>query len=200
MSEAAEYEYRRWPNEALVAWFSTLVGRLAVPQRQSLRILEVGCGGGNNLRLFCEMGCYWTTGIDINLTALSRAQRLLTEDGTSALLLERDVRDLRMVPDYYDLVVDVTCLQHLTEADHHVALQQIHAVLKPGGKLFSYRLVHGTHYRALFPTEPPVWLATCCELRDQCAAVGFSATGLLHRKREYPGGLWANYVELEAIK
>ena len=37
----------------------------------------------------------------------------------------------------FDLVTDVCCLQHILPPDHIKAMQEIHRVLKPGGKFFS---------------------------------------------------------------
>lgn len=100
--------------------------------RESLRVLEVGCGGGAMARAtksyFPESN---VIGCDISQRALKFAQ----ENSRSVKLVYGDVYDLPFEEASFDAVVTFDFLEHL--ADLTTALSEMKRILVPGGLLYS---------------------------------------------------------------
>lgn len=180
--------FRRWPNEALVSWFSQHYGHMEKEYREKFAILEVGCGAGNNLRLFLESGFPNVTGIDTSQAALDQAFHLLHHLGYTADLRPMTICRPHLHPESFDLVVDVTCLQHVLGHDFTDALLNIRRVLKPGGMLFTYQLGFGTDYADVFPGNPPINAFTQTMLRRNLKEAGFGKVEINPWMRWYHGG------------
>ena len=75
------------------------------------KVLEIGCGTGNNLVFFAENG--WDTyGIDINKKAIGYAHKLLKSKNLKAKITIGNVEELPYKNREFDLVLDRACLQH----------------------------------------------------------------------------------------
>lgn len=187
---------RTWPSEMFVSFMMRTYGNLPRDQRKRINVLDVGCGAGGNLH-FLDVEGFSATGLETSLAAVD----LCTRSGLS--VLHRDILASGLPEGAWDVVVDVTCLQHFTEADHQKALREIHRLLKPGGKLFSYRLGAGTYYSAIFPGQPDVWLAERSQVYIQLTTAGFTDISILSHDREYVVRhhyVWARYLMAEATK
>ena len=101
--------------------------------RQDVQILEIGCGGGNNL-LFCAKEGFSVTGVDASAKALNFAKTRFHEEGLHGSFLMEDFTRLSLSDKSVDLVIDrasLTCtpLEVMTQA-----ISEIKRVLKPGGR------------------------------------------------------------------
>lgn len=131
---------RRYPNESLIQFLASRYFKLAISDRKSIRLLEVGCGSGANLWMVAKEG-FATYGMDSSAKGLDLAREHLGEKwGVTADLRQGSFLELPYENDYFDAVVDVVSLQHLNLKDSRLALSEIARVLKPGGAFFSYRL------------------------------------------------------------
>ena len=191
----AKHGGRHWPCEPLVSFVRRVYGPLPPEVRRGLRAVELGSGIGNNLWFLLDEG-FQVAGIEPSTEArrLCAEYLMLRQAGGYAL-------ESRPWPPWrreFDLVVDVTTLQHLSERNHRAALEWIQNVLVPGGRLWSLRLGEGTDYTELFPGNPPVWLGSITAITAQVIGAGFSACDITRLEREYPGNLWARYLCVEA--
>jgi len=120
---------RKYPNESLVAFASGINGR----------ILDLGCGSGANTWFLAKEGKE-VYGIDSSPTAIKLCKKMLKKWGVSAKLRVGKMTELPYKNDFFDYVVDVVSLQHLDITEHEKSFKEIHRVLKPSGKFFSFHL------------------------------------------------------------
>jgi SAM-dependent methyltransferase len=113
--------------------------------RSSIRILEVGCGAGNNIWFGAKEG-FLMTGIDGSREAIEYARNRLIKDGLNADLTVGDFTSLPYPANSFDLVFDRAGLTHCGFSQAKKAVQEIHRVLTPGGKFFfnAYSKSHST--------------------------------------------------------
>lgn len=93
------------------------------------RILEVGCGLGNQAHLLRGLGCE-VTATDISPAAVMRARRAYPEVN---FLVDDITRTT--VPEKFELVVDRGCFHVLEREGHAGYLESVHRLLQPMGVL-----------------------------------------------------------------
>ena len=98
--------------------------------------LDLGCGEGRNSLLLARYG-YHVHAIDSSsqgiqkLETYARLQGLDTIDGEVA-----DVRTVQLRTNFYDAIVAVTILDHISEEEGKTVSESIIDALKPGGFVF----------------------------------------------------------------
>lgn len=96
------------------------------------RILDVGCGGGRDLKIFYNNG-FRTIGIDIVDEFIQETKVLLP----GADVRKVDILDLSCFHDeFFDGIWANAVLLHLEKKDLPKALSGLYRILKKGGKLF----------------------------------------------------------------
>lgn len=73
-------------------------------------ILDVGCGGGDNLAALAAAGCYELTGVDISPEALAIARGRIPGARVAVLDIEREA-----LPARFDLVISMQVIEHLLD-------------------------------------------------------------------------------------
>jgi O-antigen/teichoic acid export membrane protein/SAM-dependent methyltransferase len=103
------------------------------------RLLELGCGEGQNAAYFAGLGLR-VTGVDISPTAIQRATRLAAEQHLSMDFRVADVLDLSGFADgTFDMATDIGCLHMLVRDEHRRRyLRSVRRVLRPGGVFFLF--------------------------------------------------------------
>lgn len=102
--------------------------RFAKPQDS---ILDVGCGNGRLYQMFDDLSISYT-GVDQSEELVQIAQ----EKFSQAQFLVSGMTELPFPDASFDLVYCIAAFHHLPTVEHRQkALQEIHRVLKPGGKL-----------------------------------------------------------------
>lgn len=149
-----EREWGRYPSEELVRFVARNFYK--VPNRNQVRILELGCGPGANLWYLAREG-FDVYGIDGSATAIKKAEALLEKEGLNARLELGDVITIDNIypPNTFDLIVDLACLQCNRFKAIEDIVQRCEVILKPGGKVFS--LMHSVEsfgYGLGFELEP----------------------------------------------
>lgn len=100
----------------------------AVAGQASPRILDCGCGTGNNLRLLREYGR--PCGIDLTLSGLAYARRQ-----GERLVAQASALSLPFSDDAFDLVTSFDVIYAFDDARAATALSEMCRVLRPGGSL-----------------------------------------------------------------
>jgi SAM-dependent methyltransferase len=110
--------------------------------RSALRVLDAGCGTGNNLSMVGEFGRAY--GFDLTWRGLGYARAAGHPRIAQATILAIPFAD-----GAFDLVTSFDVLACLSAADGVNALREIHRVLKPGGALVlntaALKILHGNH-------------------------------------------------------
>jgi SAM-dependent methyltransferase len=163
--------------------WETLARRFAaaVPDGPDLRILDVGCGTGQSLRIYRRRADFYV-GIDLSLGAL----RLAGGRFPKASWTQADALRLPIRSGSFDVVAFSSVLHHI--GDRAGALAEARRVLAPGGWVFAFdpNLLHPAmllfrHPRSplysaegVSPDEQPLLPSV---LRRDFAAAGFAAIG-----------------------
>jgi SAM-dependent methyltransferase len=118
--------------EATHFWFRGFRGFVtpflsrAAAGRTNLRLLDCGCGTGNNLELLARFG----KAFGIDLTAVGLA---LGREAGRSTLARASVTAVPFADAAFDIVVSFDVLYSLETADERAAAAEMHRVLKPGG-------------------------------------------------------------------
>lgn len=156
---------RSYPNESLIQFIASRYFKLAHQQRKDIKVLEVGCGSGANLWMMAKEGLQ-VYGLDSSAAALELARQHLHEKwSVTADLREGSFTALPYEDAFFDAVVDVVSLQHLSLKNARLAIGEIARVLKPSGEFFSYRLSdHSVQFADL--SQAKVDVATLLNIDD----------------------------------
>ncbi len=138
-------------------------------EKQSGRLLDIGCGEARHAGLFANAG-YEAVALDYQLLALKRAARFFEGQGSNLQLMQGDVFHLPFIPASFDVLIDYGCLHHVRRRDTQAYLNSVIPLLKPKGyfllSCFSEHfkhhaeevrrrdwLVHQGHYDRFFRRE-----------------------------------------------
>ncbi len=134
--ERSNTNYPKWPNEVMVKMiFGSYLGESIKPQPNG-KVLDVGCGFGNNLRPFLDMGCE-CHGIEIHPDMVKVANEVISGWGYEANVQTGSNRALPYEDNSFDLLISINALHYEgSEENIEAALHEFHRVLKPGGGLY----------------------------------------------------------------
>ncbi len=120
------------------------------------RILELGCGLGD-FSVFLEKNGACVAGIDIGPDLVVAARLTATINGVACQFLQASMVDVPFESEFYDAVVGVAVLHHLSPSDLPKALGETHRVLRAGGiAVFSEPVENSKIFdmiQALFPAD-----------------------------------------------
>ncbi|MEK7376530.1 MAG: class I SAM-dependent methyltransferase, partial [Candidatus Margulisiibacteriota bacterium] len=134
-------EWGKYPAEALIRFVAR---NFYKKDRNSIKILEVGCGPGPNIWYIAREG-FNAYGIDISGSAIEKAKSRLKAEGLSADLRVGDIKQLPYEDKSFDAVIDNECLYCNNRKDTETVLKEIKRVLKDSGSLFSRTFSDGTY-------------------------------------------------------
>jgi SAM-dependent methyltransferase len=125
----------KFPDEYVVRFF--FKERL---HQKPGRVLELGCGNGNNLMLFYQYG-WETTGIDIDTNSLADAKQnfKLVDDGANGKykFLQHDLsRGIPEMKALYDVILMPSVLYYIPRESMKKCLTGVRKLLKPGGSFY----------------------------------------------------------------
>jgi SAM-dependent methyltransferase len=98
---------------------------------RGLRVLEIGCGLGTDGAQFAKAGADYT-GVDLTDAAIDLARKRFEISGLPGEFRVADAENLDFADESFDLVYSHGVLHHTPDTAR--AVQEIHRVLKPGGR------------------------------------------------------------------
>ena len=124
----------RYPYDAVVSFVFRYAPRDR--ERSAVRILEIGCGSGNNLWFAAREG-FSVAGIDGSATAINYARKRFAEEGLSGDLRVGDFTALSFEDNSFDMVIERGALVCVGLSAGRRTVGEAHRVLKPGGLFFA---------------------------------------------------------------
>lgn len=120
----------RYPYDAVVSFLFRYCPRDR--PRAEVRLLEVGCGAGNNLWFAAREGVQ-VSGVDGSASAIRYARERFAAEGLEADLREGDFTALPYPDHSFDLVVDRQSIVCCDADGARAAVGEVWRVLRPGG-------------------------------------------------------------------
>jgi SAM-dependent methyltransferase len=103
--------------------------------RSETKIMEIGCGAGNNLWFAAREG-FTVAGVDGSPSAIEFALKRFAEEGLKGDLRVADFISLPFGDNIYDFVIDRGALTCSGFSAARKTIAEVHRVLAPGGKFF----------------------------------------------------------------
>lgn len=100
-----------------------------------VRVLEIGCGAGNNLWFAAREG-FKVSGIDGSSSAVKFAKNRFAKEGLEGDLREGNFLELPYAENTFDLGIDRCSLVCVGFESQKIAISEMHRVLRPGGIFF----------------------------------------------------------------
>lgn len=114
-------------------YLDACIEKITQSNKESLNILDFGCGDGFLLKMLGDAGCKELYGIDYSVKAISFATLLLPDN---VKLFSADVvKSNPFLDNTFDYIFMVEVLEHIIPKDIDGLLFILKKILKPGGKL-----------------------------------------------------------------
>ncbi len=110
--------------------------RLAEQGKLSGRVLDAGCGTGEQVLLAATHGAADALGIDVSPTAIERARAKAAERGVKARFEVGDALNLAALGSQFDTLIDSGLFHVFSDEDRARYVASLAAALRPGGHLY----------------------------------------------------------------
>ena len=156
MQSSAKKPYRGISMEgALATWyakitrkdldeFESLAQKIAKDLPHDARVLEVAPGPGYVCVALGKLGRYKITGLDISQSFVKIASENARKAGVGAHFIHGSASDIPLEDGFFDLIVCRAAFKNFSEP--LCALNEMHRVLKPGGRALILDLRHDTSW------------------------------------------------------
>ena len=124
--------------------FENLAGKLAKDLPEDARVLEVAPGPGYLCVALGKLGPYKITGLDISQSFVKIASENAKKAGVVARFIHGSASDIPIEDCFFDLIVCRAAFKNFSEPLR--ALNEMHRVLKPGGRALILDLRHDTSW------------------------------------------------------
>jgi len=105
-------------------------------EKNSKRILDLGCGTGRHLIFFASQG-FEVYGLDASHKGIEIAKKWLTENHLNCnLTIHRMEEKFPYEDSFFDAVISIQAMHHNIIKKIKFTIQEIHRVLKPNGLIF----------------------------------------------------------------
>ena len=158
-----------------------------------MRVLEVGCGTGANIRMLSEEGFGDLWGLDVSPNACHATHESF---GSSVTTVCDDVRDfVRRDHGQFDLIIDVCALECVGDT---TMPEQLRQHLAPMGKLFSIWVQSGCDTTPISKLNVRALTTTRQQVDEMYAQYSSVTVGWEHRS--LPGGTYIGHWVVEATR
>ena len=120
----------KYPSEDVIRFVASRFKNAS--DRGSIRILDLGCGGGAHTWFLAREG-FQTYGIDGSESGIRQTEALLQREQLKADLAIGDFIQLDYPEEFFDAIIDSSAIQHNMLGDILLVHKQIWKLLKPGG-------------------------------------------------------------------
>lgn len=147
-------QINKYPYSDLISVFLNSYRRLCSEQKRSnVKVLELGCGAGNNLLFFAREG-FAVYGVDGSVKACDIAKKYLSEQGYPANIQFATFDNLPFEDETFDIVIDREATYCGKLADIKSWWKEAGRTLKKGGIVISFMFSEDDPYCARAKTIP----------------------------------------------
>jgi ubiquinone/menaquinone biosynthesis C-methylase UbiE len=156
-----------------------------VGKRENSRGIELGCGTGNyTIPMIDTFKEVW--GLDVSEEMLSVARGKVGADHVQ-WIEQSALRGTKVPTDYFDGVWGVSMLHYFRKAQQKMLFEQIHRILRPGGKVIldiEFEEQHGSFWQVeFFPSLRKRYegrILSCDQYRSWLKEIGFKTVEFEH--------------------
>ena len=133
--ERLKLEYPEWPNELMLRLIFGNFLKKKIKIKKKPKILDVGCGFGNNLIAFTKMKAD-LYGTEVTKKICNIAENLLKQNNITSTIKVGTNKDIPFQSNFFDLLLSINVL-HYENSEKNIikALKEYRRVLKKGGTL-----------------------------------------------------------------
>jgi SAM-dependent methyltransferase len=124
-----------WPYPGVISKITRHFKNLNSPN--NFRILELGCGVGNNVIALAQIG-FDVTGVDFSESAINKAKLRAQEKNVQVDLFIAAIEDFDASVESFDVVFDRGAFVCLSSTQIVKSLQKVSRYLKPGGLFLGF--------------------------------------------------------------
>ena len=129
-----------YPGEGVVKFVARYIQKRTEVDKYKVkkkvkRILDMGCGNGRHVVFFARQG-FDVYGIDISKEAIEVARKWLDREGLKAHLKVGDIEKLPFEDEYFDVIVLLEVLDHISFFKASKAMKEAKRVLAAGGYVY----------------------------------------------------------------
>jgi len=143
-------QLNKWPFSEVISDTNRFLTSWSKPRAP--RVLEIGCGAGNNLWLFADLG-FEVTGVDISKTAITAAREKLKKFNLRATLMCEDISNNFEISEKFDLIIDRGTLCQIKFSDLIILIPKLFNTMESSAYLYSYTLYGNNHPEKMFGRE-----------------------------------------------
>jgi len=130
--------YPKWPNEVMLKLLFGTYLKNQIQLKSNMKVLDVGCGFGNNLAPFLLEGCS-CSGTEVTAEMAAQTKDLLQKRGFSVDVKEGVNQKLPFEDKVFDVLISVNVIHYeKAETDIDMSFKEYKRVLKEGGKLILF--------------------------------------------------------------
>ncbi len=147
------------------------------------RILDLGCGGGDQAKVFARKG-YEVVGMDIAPPLIEFAKRQFKKEGLKGKFVARDMRKIEYREEFDACLLLSGTFGFFGDDEDQKLLASIHRALKPGGKAFIMFLFPKQQNKPA-PDSDPGHERSCSGVKDgwELSEAWFDAETSTYRSR-----------------
>ena len=150
----------------LLLWRDELVKHLK--EKNSLRILDIGCGAGFFSIILSQLG-HIVTGIDITPNMIEESKLLAQSVGSTAQFAVMDAENLDFDDNTFDIIVARNVTWNLPHPDK--AYAEWLRVIRPGGLILNYDAEHARNHHELPKSVHHAHEHVSNELKERCHTI-----------------------------
>jgi SAM-dependent methyltransferase len=143
-------QLNKWPFSEVISDANRFLTKWSKPRAP--KVLEIGCGAGNNLWLFADLG-FEVTGVDISKTAITAAREKLEKLNLRANLICQDISQNFNLSETFDLIIDRGTLCQIKFSDLISLIPKLFETMESSAYLYSYTLYGNNHPEKMFGRE-----------------------------------------------
>lgn len=127
----------KYPYDLVVSIIARKFFNIPEKERKNIKVLDLGCGGGNNAKFFAENG-FDIYGIDASKIAVEVSKERFELWKLKGNFTQGNFSDLPYKNNFFDIIIDRESLCMNNYSDIKKAIVEVHKKMKKGGIIISF--------------------------------------------------------------